>query len=567
MSVSGKFPYLVFDAGRWWYLRRPPKDVAQAFPPRIKRALGTGDQKAAEGRWNAVHQEVSAQIERTREEIRAATQPVTFTDLNDAEARALITRAWWCWLHLRKAETSSIDEFPDFAMAILAKLPTNAHLWNVAMLRTWYADLDRHKLAAVFAPVAEAALRREIPALIPELHGVPMINVGGAKFFARERDKPLMLKELIERFGSDANRLELAATTKGNYRPAFEALLGILGPEANVSLINRADILKVRDTLCWLPAYSAKSKELADLPLTEIVARAKEKREAAIRKLEELGIDDPSDADFQTVGMPQFLKKTAINKYLGGIGHLFDWAVAEQLVLSTPAAKLKLANVPDSAKRSFDVDELLRLFHKDYRLDAVSWILVVLLYQGLRANEACQLHTDDVIQDQRSGLWCLRIAVEARADRRISDKAPDRTLKNTQSRRLIPIHQRLIDLEFLEFVDQRRVGGKKMLFDVKKYGQSGYYDSVRKRLVGLMEAAGIYSRETTVHSLRHTFAEALRNLAGAPQDLREAIGGWAVSGSAEIDYGSERFWPENMKTWLDRIDWPRLFRERIEPTS
>lgn len=562
LSVSGKFPYLVLDANRWWYLRRPPKDVLHAFPPRIKRALGTGDQKTAEGRWNAVHQEVEAQIERIREEIRAAEQPVSYTDLSEAEVRALITRAWWCWLHLRKAETNSVDDFPDFAMAVLAKLPANVHLWNVTRLRTWYADLDRHKLTAIFAPLAEAALRREIPALISELHGVPMINVGNTKFFTRERDKPLMLKELIERFELDANRLELAATTKGNHRPAFNALLGILGPEANISTINRADILKVREALLWLPAYYDKSKDLAGLPLTEIVARTKAKRDAARQKLDELGIVDPTDADIQSVGMPPFLKRTAINKYLGGISQLFDWAVGEQLIQFSPATKLRLKKVPDSDRRSLNAEELLQLFHRDYPFDAVSWILVILLYQGLRPNEACQLHTEDVIQHQRSRVWCLRIAVEPRADRRLSDKAPDRTLKNTHSRRLIPIHQRLVDLGFLEYLERRRAAGERMLFNVKKTTEkSRYYDSVRDHLRKMMEDAGIYSRVTPVHSLRHTFAEALRNLAGAPQDIREAIGGWASSGSAEIDYGSERFWPENMKVWLDRIDWPRLFHE------
>lgn len=43
--------------------------------------------------------------------------------------------------------------------------------------------------------------------------------------------------------------------------------------------------------------------------------------------------------------------------------------------------------------------------------------------------------------------------------------------------------------------------------------------------------------------------------------MREAIGGWSVTGSSEIDYGAEKFWPENMKPWLDKIDWPRLFVE------
>ena len=232
------------------------------------------------------------------------------------------------------------------------------------------------------------------------------------------------------------------------------------------------------------------------------------------------------------------------------------------MIPSTPAAKIKLINIEESTKRSFSDDELLFLFPKRYAFGPVSWIPVILLFQGLRPNEGCQLRTDDVVQDPRSGIWCLRITVEARRDSRISPKAPDRMLKNKVSRRVIPLHKRVIELGFLDYVEQRQSAGAKMLFDVKKYGQAGYYESVRKAIVKAMVDAGVYTRDTTVHSLRHTFAETLRNVAEAPQDMRQAMGGWSVTGSAEIDYGSERFWPQNMKPWLDRIDWPKLFLEQ-----
>lgn len=437
--AKSKFPYLIMDAGRWWYIRRPPKDIANAFPPRIKHAFGTGDQRTAEGRWNAVHQGVEDEIRRVREEAEVAARPTVISELTDEEAKNLVARAWCCWVHLRKAETTSTDAFPEFALSLLAKLPANAHLWPATRMRNWYAALEQQNVVVIFTPFAENALRREIPFLLPALASAPIINVGRSRFFAAPEERPLMLKEMIEKFEQDDNRAELAATTKGNYRPAFDALLGLIGPEVNIRHIRRADILKVRDALTWLPAYHNKSKVLRDVPLEEIIARTKVQREAALDKLEEAGIDDPSVADLKAIGMPQFLKKTAINKYLGGITHLFDWAVGEEIIESTPASRLKLRNVAKSTKRSFSPEELLQLFPKGYVLGPVSWVPVLLLFQGLRPNEGCQLRTSNVIKAPRSGLWCLDISVEPRIDPRVSRKSADRSLKNEGSRRVIPV--------------------------------------------------------------------------------------------------------------------------------
>lgn len=65
------------------------------FPPRIKRAFGTGDQRTAEERWNDAHQEVEAGIRRAREQAEAAFRPQVFNDLSEDEAEASVTRAWW----------------------------------------------------------------------------------------------------------------------------------------------------------------------------------------------------------------------------------------------------------------------------------------------------------------------------------------------------------------------------------------------------------------------------------------------------------------------------------------
>ncbi|MEW5727107.1 MAG: hypothetical protein AB1918_04700 [Pseudomonadota bacterium] len=220
-----------------------------------------------------------------------------------------------------------------------------------------------------------------------------------------------MLKELVERFESDPNRQELAKGTQGNYRPAFD----VLGGETNVKHITRPDILRIRDTLCWLPPYYNKNPAYRGRPLEDLVAETRELRDIALQCLDEAGIEDPDPATLKEFWMPALLRKVVINKYLGGISKLFAWAVDEQIVPSTPAARIKFQKVEESTRRSFTTEELEKLFPKDYAFGPVSWIPVVLLYQGLRPNECCQLLVDDVIQDSRSGLHCLRITLRTLA--------------------------------------------------------------------------------------------------------------------------------------------------------
>ena len=71
----------------------------------------------------------------------------------------------------------------------------------------------------------------------------------------------------------------------------------------------------------------------------------------------------------------------------------------------------------------------------------VYWIPLLGLHTGCRLNELCQLHVSDVKPIGR--LWCLDI----------NNESPDKSLKNEPSIRTIPIHQVLIDLGFVKYVN------------------------------------------------------------------------------------------------------------------
>ena len=67
------------------------------------------------------------------------------------------------------------------------------------------------------------------------------------------------------------------------------------------------------------------------------------------------------------------------------------------------------------------------------------WIPLIGIYTGMRLNEICQLYVDDVKYLNR--IWYFRL----------TNERSDQSLKNKQSKRLVPIHPKLIELGFIDF--------------------------------------------------------------------------------------------------------------------
>ena len=79
----------------------------------------------------------------------------------------------------------------------------------------------------------------------------------------------------------------------------------------------------------------------------------------------------------------------------------------------------------------------------------------------MRLNEICSLYLDNIIQksgNHRENRWCFNISEEKHR--------PDKKLKTQSSRRIIPIHDTLIDLGLIELVEllkKRQVGRDRLL--------------------------------------------------------------------------------------------------------
>ena len=83
----------------------------------------------------------------------------------------------------------------------------------------------------------------------------------------------------------------------------------------------------------------------------------------------------------------------------------------------------------------------------------------------------------------------------------------DKKLKNASSERVIPIHPKLIELRFLDFVKEQKKNNSQRLFSHLKLGSDGYIKNVSRFFnVKWLPEIGVKTSKKSFHSPRHTFA-------------------------------------------------------------
>ena len=171
------------------------------------------------------------------------------------------------------------------------------------------------------------------------------------------------------------------------------------------------------------------------------------------------------------------------------------------------------------------------------------WLPLLALYCGGRLNELCQLYLKDIVVHE--SVPCIDFNLVGENKLNLDDEdssesgedaelAADKSLKNISSERLVPIPKALMDLGFLEYVEQLRHLEHGRLFP----------ELVFDREKGYGKAAGSWFNERfmgrdlqikrdgkkTFHSMRHNFATAL-GAAGIASNLKADLMGHSRTGT------------------------------------
>lgn len=268
-----------------------------------------------------------------------------------------------------------------------------------------------------------------------------------------------------------------------------------------VSSINHAHIYKMWDLIRWAPKRRATTKLLAVRTVDDLIADGKE-----------LNLPAPAINTFR-------LYRRQLRAFFRAM--VRHGAIASSPMEAFDDMKNSLIEDPNKPLRLFDGDELKKIF------DPVGfskwackrpdrwWCPILGLYLGMRIGEVAQLKLADVIQDE--GLWCLDIRITVDEHLRYSD---DRTsaqrLKGKSAIRRLPLPQTVLDLGFLDYVDDVRQAGRLRLFPnlnagKKKSGETraNYAGALGEQFNPYMKKLG-FPDGVRFHAFRHTLVTDLK---------------------------------------------------------
>lgn len=245
----------------------------------------------------------------------------------------------------------------------------------------------------------------------------------------------------------------------------------------SVHEFTRNDLIRYRNTLCRLPTQRKKIKQYRDKSVSELL---------------EMNIPEPS-----------LYRHRTINESLSVLSSFFQWCHDTKQYLAGDITKnIKLKNVTSTPRAPFSDDDLKCLFDPDHFLNKADsafkyWIPLIGLYSGARLGEIAQLRLDDIIEQEGIQLF------------RIHDIGEEQTVKTTAGIRLVPIHQALLDLGFMDYVERIRSNSNGRLFPELRINIEKPSDAASKWFTHYRRAAGVrdyddLGHEKVFHSFRHT---------------------------------------------------------------
>jgi len=272
--------------------------------------------------------------------------------------------------------------------------------------------------------------------------------------------------------------------------------------------------------------------------------------------------------------MPILDQGSVDDNYLSPIKNFFTYLLLNQQIPSSPGVGVLSARAienrrterADEARSPFSADQINAYFKYMARNRSAAtedyWLPILALYTGARLNELCQIEPRRVIM--HNDRW--HIDLLTRYDKDEIDEAVKglernerdlarMQLKTASARRQIPIHDDLMKVGFIDFVDSRRgAGDARRLFPKIKPDQFGYYSSaVGKRLNLDLGRAKVKTKDTTFYSFRHNFAAALIN-AVVPDRTKDRIMGHLIGG-APGHYGNPEL-EEAETIVIERVKFP-----------
>lgn len=291
---------------------------------------------------------------------------------------------------------------------------------------------------------------------------------------------------------------------------------------------------------------------IGDKPITEITIEDRNRFDDVIKRYpvnrEKVRETRGKTLD-EILALPSYQRinlKTA--KFHASRANAFLQWVARQTGSPSPLTLLENVRIKkgkgvEKKRREFKDNELRMLFAAStYPLygptDKLSpykyWIPLIALFTGARLNEIAQLRTADIIEID--GTICFHITEESTSPVEGSQKYLAKSVKTHAATRIVPVHSKLIELGFIDYLAEAKKLGCVLLFEDLAHAKTKYGALVSKWFAAHCDKIGLSDKALTFHSFRHgTIGHLRRNR--IPKDIRMVVVGHSAAEDTHDEYG------------------------------
>ena len=318
------------------------------------------------------------------------------------------------------------------------------------------------------------------------------------------------LSDVVDRMNAIKRTEGIEEKTLRRYQ-SFAALFTMLTGIDDITSVRQPDVKAFRANLAKMPKSWGKSPKDQTANRADVMAKS-----ASL----------PPDKVGLSVG--------TVNRHLEHLNQIAEWARDEGLAVDAnlkPSRLRKRETVRARDKRdAFTLDQLQRVFrnpvwtgsrseyhqtnpgHTIYK-NGIYWCPLIGAFTGARREEIAGLASDDIIQ--KDGIWCFSI-----------EDSELRRVKNLSSHRVVPIHPQLIDLGFLDHVQNANETGQRGLFpELYEPGNNAFGRKVGRRMRQVIDRElGAEGTNLSFHSLRHYVQNELDHAGVADRLVRDIVG-------------------------------------------